>query len=90
MSPRKYSFFYHYNKPASKVAGKNKLTLHWRKQCILVDKIFCNVNTRTMDRKRQPHCVVKGQAEILNIATKLNGETWAELSNYHMLGNKNE
>lgn len=65
---KKYTFFYHYNKPASKAAGKNKLTLHWKKKCIIVDKIFCFVDSRTVDRKIQPRCVIKGQAEFCDIS----------------------
>lgn len=73
---KKYTFFYHYNKPASRAAGKNKLTIHWRGKCILVDKIFCFVESRTVDRKSQPHCVIKGQAEILEL-TNVGKEVWA-------------
>jgi hypothetical protein len=75
---KQYTFFYHYNKPASKAAGKNKLTVHWRQKCILVDKIFCFVESRTVDRKTQPHCVIKGLAKQLEL-TNVGKEIWAAL-----------
>ena len=57
---KKYSFFFHYNKPASLAAGCNKLTVHWRGACHLVDAVVCNVPIHSVDRARQPRCVLKG------------------------------
>ena len=59
---KKYSFFFHYNKPASKAAGRNKLTVHWRGKCHLVDAIHCRAEIQSVDRVTQPHCVLKGIA----------------------------
>lgn len=59
-----YSFFYHYNKPASKAAGRNILSIHYRKQCHLVHDIVCNVPTKTKTRKTQPRCVMAGKGVL--------------------------
>ncbi len=60
MKMRKRVFFYHYNKPASKAAGRPVLTVHYRGQCHSVDRIVCLAQTETKNQKRQPFCVVKG------------------------------
>lgn len=62
--PRVFNF--HYNKAASRAAGKNILTVHYMKQCILVEDIDCQVPVKTKSRKRQPHCVMQGKG-IVNI-----------------------
>lgn len=65
---KKYVFFYHYNKAASRAAGHNILTIHYRGTCHLVEKVVCKVQTETKNRARQPHCVLwgKGILEIKN------------------------
>ncbi len=60
---RRKRFWYHYNKPASKAAGKPVLTVHYEDECQQVDKIYCKVATETHARKRQPFCVVRGLCE---------------------------
>jgi len=58
------AFFYHYNKPASRAAGCNVLSVHWRKQCFLVNSLECHVSARTADRKQQPRCVLRGRGVV--------------------------
>lgn len=69
MKNKKYSFFFHYNKIASRKAGRNKLSIHYKGKCYLVDGIECNVPVFSKDNKRQPHCVMKGSAKDIIIAT---------------------
>ncbi len=63
----KYSFFFHYNKPASKIAGSNRLTIHYKKVCHIVESIECHVPLKTKNRKSQPRCVMSGKAKSLTI-----------------------
>jgi len=63
----KRSFWYHYNKPASKLAGKPKLTIHQNKSCKLVDGVVCKVDTFSRNRKTQPHLVIAGKGSIMII-----------------------
>ncbi len=64
-------FFYHYNKPASKKAGKPKLTIHSKKTCNLVDGVVCSVKTWSHNRKTQPHVVIKGSAAEIIIKNRI-------------------
>lgn len=59
-----YSFYFHYNKPASKSAGHNILTIHYQGKCHLVHDIVCNVPIRTRKRKTQPRCVIAGKGVL--------------------------
>ena len=59
---RPKTFWFHYNKPASKKQGRNVLTVHWNGQCHLVNSLNCNVPVETSNRKQQPRCVIKGKA----------------------------
>ena len=61
---RKYSFFYHYNKPASSAAGRPQLSIHYRGKCHIVDEITCAVPTRSKVRKTQPHVVIVGKGTL--------------------------
>jgi hypothetical protein len=58
----KRTFFFHYNKIASRAMGKPVLTVHWRGKCIRVSNIQCWVPVETKFNKRQPHVVMKGKA----------------------------
>ena len=60
-------FFFHYNKPASRKRGKPIISLHYSKQCHLVENIVCNVYTRGKIRKRQPYFVLTGDADQITI-----------------------
>lgn len=63
---KKYRFFFHYNKPASKAAGMPQISIHYRGKCHLVDNVVVNVDTRGKIRKSQPRFVIcgKGLLEI--------------------------
>jgi hypothetical protein len=65
--PKKYAFFFHYNKPASRAAGKTVLSLHWRGVCHMVSNITCDVPTLGRHRKTQPRWVLTGRASQLRI-----------------------
>ncbi len=56
------TFFYHYNKPASRAAGRAVMSLHFRNACHLVNGISCYVSTYTQERAKQPRMVIKGHA----------------------------
>ncbi len=58
------SFWLHYNKPESKKRGRNVLTVHVNKQCLLVESIDCKVPLRSKDRKAQPRCVLTGRGVV--------------------------
>ena len=65
---KKYKFWFHYNKPASRTAGEPRLTVHFRDQCYLVNKVCCyGIDIVTRNNKKQPHCVVAGNATDLVI-----------------------
>ena len=63
----KYSFFFHYNKPASVQARSNRLSVHYRKVCHVVESIDCRVPVKTKNRNSQPRCVMTGKAKDLTI-----------------------
>jgi hypothetical protein len=60
-------FFFHYNKPASQKAGKPIVSIHYKKQCILVENIVCDVKTWGHINKRQPRFVIKGFARNIDV-----------------------
>jgi hypothetical protein len=68
--PKTYRFFFHYNKPASKAAGKPQLTLHHKKVCHIVDAIQCDVPCGSKINKTQPHVVIAGNCASLAIEVK--------------------
>lgn len=53
---KKYRFFYHYNKL------NNKMTVHFRKKCYIVDNIHCLPPCESKWNKTQPHLVMQGWA----------------------------
>ncbi len=62
-------FHFHYNKLASRKAGKPQVTLHYKGKCILVDNIKICVNIQGKINKRQPYFVMTGscsQVDIVN------------------------
>lgn len=61
------TFWFHYNKPASKKEGKPKITVHYAGKCHLVDNIVCDVPTFGHLRNEQPHFVIKGKCQIFDI-----------------------
>ncbi len=63
----KRSFFFHYNKPASRSKGKPVISLHYKDRCLLVDNIVCKVPTNGRINKRQPFFVIAGKASDVSI-----------------------
>jgi hypothetical protein len=53
-------FFFHYNKPASKQAGRPRISVHWNKTCYIVDNVECDAPIKGHINKRQPYFVMKG------------------------------
>lgn len=64
---KKYSFFFHYNKPASLKFGSNKLSIHFKDTCYIVDGIKCDVAIQSRNKKTQPRCVMSGKATELTL-----------------------
>lgn len=64
-------FFFHYNKPLSKKANKPQISIHYKKQCIIVDNLVCNVKTYGTLQKTQPHFVVKGKCQSITINDRI-------------------
>lgn len=56
MTPKRYRFFYHYNKPL------DKMTVHFRGVCYNADDIDCNPPARSKRNKTQPRLVMQGWA----------------------------
>lgn len=63
----KRSFWFHYNKPASRAANKPQITVHYQGQCLVVDNIVCNVPTAGRLRKTQPFWVIAGKTKDIQI-----------------------
>lgn len=63
----KRAFWFHYNKPASRAAGRPKITLHWRGRCYLVDNITCMTKCHGRIRKTQPRWVIGGRCYGIRI-----------------------
>ena len=58
-----YKFFFHYNKPRSKIAGKPILSVHFRGKCYFAEKVICYPSCQSKNNKTQPYCVIEGEAE---------------------------
>jgi hypothetical protein len=58
------SFWFHYNKPASRLAGHPVLTVHHRGQCMLVRGVVCMVPVRSRERRQQPRIVMAGNGVV--------------------------
>jgi hypothetical protein len=59
--PKKYRFFYHYYKQYK------KMNIHFKKSCIVVDDIICEVPCETKWKKSQPNLVMQGFCTEVNI-----------------------
>lgn len=59
------SFFFHYNKPASRAAKKPKISVHHRGRCHIVDNVDCRVPVKGRHGKRQPHFVMAGRGCLI-------------------------
>lgn len=74
------SFFFHYNKPASKKAGFPKMSIHHDKTCHIVDHVQCHVSCATNHRKRQPHCVMKGYCTSVRIFESADSKLYGQIN----------
>lgn len=61
---KRYRFFYHYNKQ------HNKMSVHFRKQCLIVEDVVCNVPCESKWNKTQPNLVMRGYAADVVIENK--------------------
>lgn len=68
MSNKKFSFFFHYNKPASRAAKRPIWSVHAQKVCQIVDDIVCKVPCHSRSRKKQPFAVMAGKASTIYLA----------------------
>ena len=59
-------FFYHYYKQYS------CMSVHFNKQCIKVDEVYCEVDTNTKWNKIQPRLVIQGFCKEVEIKEKDN------------------
>ena len=60
------TFWFHYNRHASKKAGKPKITVHYDGKCHIVDNIGPCLSYGDI-RKRQPHFVMKGKCKEIQV-----------------------
>lgn len=67
MIPRTRVFWYHYNKPASLAAGRNRWSVHYLGRCYVVDDLDIRVPARSRARKRQPRAVMCGRCNQLQV-----------------------
>ncbi len=79
MTAHARSFFYHFNKPASRAAGRPQISVHWRGACHIVDNIQCDVPTWGRLNKRQPMFTITGKG-VLHVI-ELNGARIAIINN---------
>lgn len=61
------AFFFHYNKPLSRMRGKPQITVHIGGACHVVDNVDCRVPTIGRLRKRQPFFVMSGKARHFKV-----------------------
>jgi hypothetical protein len=62
MKPK--AFWLHYNKPASRLVGRPRLTIHYNGKCHIVSHIVCMVPTWSRHRKQQPCFVMCGKGKL--------------------------
>lgn len=62
-----YKFFFHYNKPQSKLKKRPQISVHYRGKCMIVDTLRCLVPTYGRISKRQPFFSMAGLAEKIVI-----------------------
>ena len=75
MESKPKRFFFHYNKPESRKQGRNVLTVHWKNACIPVNHLKINVPIESHTQKSQPHCVMRGFANSVEIIEENNQKT---------------
>jgi hypothetical protein len=69
---KQYIFWFHYNKPKSRLSQSPKMTIHYKGACHIVDHINCNVFIKTHHRNSQPHIVIKGKANSIELKKENN------------------
>ena len=81
---KKYSFFFHFNKPASRAQKRNVLSIHYAGVCHLVHKIkIVGIDISSKDNKRQPHCTMVGKAHFLTVNESSDGTREGVLHNLY-------
>ena len=68
---RKYRFFYHYNRQ------KNKISIHFRGKCYLVDNLSICVAAVSKRSEKSPKFVVQGWTKGIKIQELENGSIFA-------------
>lgn len=58
---RQYRFFYHYFKT------KGKMSVHFKKKCMIVDNVCCEVPCETKWQIKQPRLIMQGFCSIIKI-----------------------
>lgn len=66
-----YSFFFHFNKPASQREGKVQVSVHYKDTCHIVDNVECKVHCEGRISKRQPRFAMRGKAERVTIKNNI-------------------
>jgi hypothetical protein len=69
---RKRVFWFHFNKPESKKAGRNILTVHFGGVCHLVHDVVIATPVRSVSRTTQPRCVIRGEVSPDRFVIKKN------------------
>ncbi len=59
--------WFHYNKPYSNKMGMAVWTVHWKQKCYQVLNIKCTIPTETHERNSQPHAIVRGMANLVDL-----------------------
>lgn len=62
-----WTFYLHYNKPASQAAKRPLMSVHFRDRCHIVDGIQCDRPTYTKHSKRQPRVTMAGKATSVTV-----------------------
>lgn len=57
---KKYRFFFHYNKIASKKLGIPVMTIHQKGKCYIAHTLNCFVPVSSKTNKSQPYLVMQG------------------------------
>lgn len=63
----KRSFWFHYNKPASRQLNKPQITVHYKGACHVVDNVVCKVDTQGRVRNSQPYWVMTGKCSSFEV-----------------------
>ncbi len=64
---KKFKFFFHFNKIASRIAKEPRFSLHFYGKCHIVKSLIIRVNTVSKINKRQPYAVMVGRANDIKI-----------------------